>query len=437
MIPISEYKNRREVLLSQVLDDSIVIVPAATEKVRSRDTEYAFRQDSDFYYLTGFCEPEAILILSRSSDRENTQSILFVREKDEFAEIWHGKRLGCQAAPEELGVDIAFGLSELGERLPELLHRHQQLYYSLGCSSYGDKIVQGALEACRRAPKQSLVAPPSIHDVNKIIHEMRLIKSECEIEVMSKSAQISAEAHCLAMRNCHAGMFEYQLEAIILHHFAMNGARNAAYNSIVGAGDNACILHYTENSTELKQGDLVLIDAGSEFYGYAADITRTFPVSGRFNDAQKAIYQLVLDAQKEALATLCPGVSIADAMSSAVKVITTGLISLGILQGDLKTCIEREDYKAFFMHGLGHYLGLDVHDVGDYKENGHDKLLQKGMIITVEPGLYIPKHANVPDIYKGIGVRIEDDVLITENGYKVLTGGVPKEIVEIEALMQA
>lgn len=432
-IDITEHNDRRMTLLSQIQNNSIVIIPSAQEATRSNDTEYHFRQNSDFFYLTGFTEPDAFLVLSNKDNAG--ESTLFMRPKDEFAEIWHGRRLGTADAPAKLMIDAAYSINDIDAILPDIIDGHTHLYYTLDENNYADDVIKKALGICKNAPKQAKVAPSSIIDVNDLLHEMRLIKSKKEIAVMQQSADISCRAHMAAMKLCAPGVSEYQLEATILHSFAMQGARHAAYNTIVGGGDNACILHYVENQDELISGDLVLIDAGSEYQGYAADITRTFPVNGRFSPAQREIYALVLKAQLACIEALVPGCTIPAVMETAVSIITQGLLNLGILQGDLPSCIENEAHRAFFMHGLGHYLGLDVHDVGKYKKDGQNKALEVGMVLTVEPGIYISKAADVPEQYKGIGVRIEDNIVITAEGNQVLTNKVPKSIADIEALM--
>jgi Xaa-Pro aminopeptidase len=438
-IDITEYQARRKALLDKIENNAIVIIPSAQEVTRSNDTEYHFRQNSDFFYLTGFTEPDAFLVLSnKTSGSEKAgiiESTLFLRPKDEFAEVWHGRRLGVANAPSQLMVSTAYSIDDIESILPDIIDGHEYLYYSLNENLEADARVQKALSVCKNAPKQSKIAPTSIVDVNAIIHEMRLIKSSQETAVMRQSADISCKAHTAAMQICAPGVYEYQLEATILHCFAMHGARHAAYNTIVGGGDNACILHYVENQDKLVNGDLVLIDAGSEYQGYAADITRTFPVNGHFSPAQKDIYNLVLKAQVACISELVPGATIPNVMETAVTIITQGLLDLGILQGELASCIANDAHKPFFMHGLGHYLGLDVHDVGTYKTAGQDRALEVGMVITVEPGIYISKNADVPAQYKGIGVRIEDNIVITPQGNEVLTNKVPKSIDDIEALM--
>lgn len=438
-IDITEYQARRTALLSKVENKAIVIIPSAQEVTRSNDTEYHFRQNSDFFYLTGFTEPDAFLVLSNkasgSEKTGNIESTLFLRPKDEFAEVWHGRRLGVASAPSQLMIGAAYSSDDVDTILPDLIDGHEYLYYSLDENIVANARVQKALGLCKNAPKQTKTAPHSIVDVNALIHEMRLIKSNQEIAVMKQSADISCKAHAAAMQLCAPGVYEYQLEATILHYFAMHGARHAAYNTIVGGGDNACILHYVENQDKLVNGDLVLIDAGSEYQGYAADITRTFPVNGRFSPEQKDIYNVVLNAQLACIEQLVPGATISEVMESAVTIITKGLLDLGILQGELASCIANDAHKAFFMHGLGHYLGLDVHDVGTYKVAGQDRVLEVGMVLTVEPGIYINKNAKVPSQYQGIGVRIEDNIVITAQGNEVLTSQVPKNIADIEALM--
>jgi Xaa-Pro aminopeptidase len=430
-----DFKQRRSELLSRCLPNSLCIIPAASLVKRSNDTEYAFRQDSDFWYLTGFNEPEAVLLLSNSDDYNGQMSMVFVQPTDAFAEVWHGRRLGVHNAANTLGVDYAHSVEELDEHLTDIVDGHHQLYFASKANPRADDFIEFAIESCRVAPKQSKAAPHAICDIRPMLHSMRLIKCEKEIEILKRAAEISAEAHIRAMKYAYAGCNEFELEAEIKHEFAIKGAKHEAYHSIVGGGENACILHYTENNQAIADGELVLIDAGCELHGYAADITRTFPVNGQFTEVQKALYQLVLDSQYAALEVLKPGNTIAQGMSAAVRVITEGLIELGILQGDLDENLEDETWKAFFMHGLGHWLGLDVHDVGIYKSKGKDCPLAPGMVMTVEPGLYIPSSAKVAPQFKGIGIRIEDDIVITESGHKVLTSKVPKRIEDIEALM--
>ncbi|MFC3120922.1 Xaa-Pro aminopeptidase [Agaribacter flavus] len=435
MITQAEYDQRRARLIAECLPNSVVVLPAAQMCTRSNDTEYHFRQNSDFWYFTGFNEPDAYLILSNRDNANSFASYVFLRPKDKTAEIWHGRRLGVQSAPSTLNIQQAYSIEELDELLPTIINGHDHLYYTAGANTLADKVVNAAIKVCKTAPKQAMSAPKCVHDISIMIHKMRLIKSEQEIAVMQRAADISAQAHCKAMQIAHPDIWEYQLEADILHTFASNGARFAAYNTIVGGGENACILHYVDNNQRVADGDLVLIDAGCELHGYAADITRTFPINGKFTPAQAEIYQLVLDAQLASLDLLKPSGQISVAMDRAVEIITKGLIRLGIIKQDFESAIESQSWRNFFMHGLGHYLGLDVHDVGVYKVNGADIPLTPGIVMTVEPGIYISPDADVPEQYKGIGIRIEDNILITEGGNKILTDKVPKTIKDIETLM--
>ena len=331
-------------------------------------------------------------------------------------------------------LDEAFELQELEDALLESLQGHKNVYFALGQNRANDALFKVAMSTLQDAPKESL-APVSVHDFRPILHEMRLFKSACEVAVMKAAGEISARAHKRAMQYATPGCFEYQLEAEIHHEFATAGARSPAYSTIVGSGENACILHYTQNDAEIKDGDLILIDAGAEYQGYAADITRTFPANGKFSQPQRDIYSVVLKAQQSVLAMLGPGVTLSEAMLHSAEVITEGLVNLGILQGSVAENLEQETWRDYYMHGLGHYLGLDVHDVGNYKIEGEDRRLKPSMVITVEPGIYISEDSDVPDQYKGIGVRIEDDVVITATGIEILTADVPKDIEEIEALM--
>jgi Xaa-Pro aminopeptidase len=437
MITQPEFASRRQQLLDSMLPNSVCVIPAAGLVTRSRDTEYPFRQDSDFWYLCGFPEPEACLLLSNSPSHQSAETVLFCLEKDPLAEIWHGRRKGPEKAIEEFGFSQAFTLEHLDEFLLEYTNGHQHIYFAQGQDAATDELVFDVLKELRAAPKQSMQAPSSIIDVRPLIHQMRLVKSAAELELMQQAANISCEAHKRAMCFAQPGTYEYQLEAEIHHAFAMAGAKYPAYGTIVGSGENACILHYTENSAQLLAGDLVLIDAGCELQGYAADITRTFPVSGTFSQPQKQLYQLVLDAQQAAFSLLKPGNTLKQATDEAIKVITQGLIELGILQGSLKDNIKQQTYRQYFMHGLSHWLGLDVHDVGDYKIDGVERPLQAGMVLTVEPGIYISPDAEVEHVWRGIGIRIEDNLVITDSGHHNLTQAAPKTIADIEALMAA
>ncbi|PHM61626.1 Xaa-Pro aminopeptidase [Xenorhabdus ishibashii] len=428
-----EYLSRRQALLSKMAPASAAIIFSAPPATRNSDSEYPYRQHSDFLYLTGFSEPEAVLILIKSDETHN-HSVLFNRIRDLTAEIWFGRRLGQEAALEKLGVDRALPFDDLNEQLYLLLNGLEVIYHAQGEFEYADNIVFGALDKLRKNSRRNFKTPTVIADWRPWLHEMRLFKSEAELEIMRKAGEISAQAHTRAMQVCRPGMFEYQLEAEIHHEFTYQGARYPAYNTIVGAGENACILHYTENERRMKDGDLVLIDAGCEYKGYAGDITRTFPVNGQFTRPQREIYDLVLEAINLSLELYRPGTSISDVTGQVVRVMVKGLVKLGIMHGEVEQLIETNAYRQFFMHGLSHWLGLDVHDVGDYGVD-RDRILEPGMVLTVEPGLYIAPDADVPPEYRGIGIRIEDDIVITETGNENLTEFVVKDPDEIEALM--
>ncbi|TMO76001.1 Xaa-Pro aminopeptidase [Pseudoalteromonas sp. S3785] len=430
----SEFKARRERLISQMDANSVAIIPAASEVTRSRDTEYAFRQDSDFFYLTGFNEPDAVLVLCNNSD---TPSTLFCLDKDKQAEIWHGRRIGFEKAKTEYLFDETYALSELTEQLLDLVNGQQILFYAQGAYPHFDTKVFTLLSTLRSGARKGLKAPSTIKEVRGLIHEMRLFKSPSEVNIMREGCELSARGHMRAMRYSHPGATEFQLEAELHHHYAMHGARHPAYGTIVGSGDNANILHYTQNSDVLKAGDLVLIDSGCELQGYAADITRTFPVNGKFSEAQAALYNIVLKAQEVAFEEVKPGGFMSHANKRAMEVMTQGLLDLGILTGDFDELMAKGACKEYYMHGLGHWLGLDVHDVGDYKQNNVERAFEPGMVLTIEPGLYISEDSSAPQQYKGIGIRIEDNLLITESGHENLTQSVPKTINDIEALMQS
>lgn len=411
----------------------MALFPASQETIRNNDCEYPFRQNSDFHYLTGFGEPDALLMLIKSE--QSQRAILFNRQKDKSAEIWHGYRLGQAEAVNKLLVDEAYVIDEFEQHLESMLSGIDALYYPMFQSESLDSSLKLVVNKLRAGKRKGLIAPKSYVDCLPILHEMRVIKSDVEAELMAEAAEISAAGHIRAMQKCHVGMWEYQLEAEIKHDFALQGAPAVAYNSIVAGGNNACILHYTENDQQLQDGDLVLIDAGAEYQGYAGDITRTFPVNGTFSDCQAKLYQLVLDIQIFAINQVKPGIAMADINKKVVEQLVDGLLGFGLLTGDRETLIADEAYKAFYMHGIGHYLGLDVHDMGDYGTLENPRLLEAGMAITIEPGLYVSKDADVDDCWKGIGIRIEDDLLVTQQGAEVLSADVPKTIDEIEALM--
>ncbi|MEM6052463.1 Xaa-Pro aminopeptidase [Erwinia sp. P7711] len=430
-----EFLRRRQALLSKMAPATAAVIFAAPEATRSNDSEYPYRQNSDFWYFTGFNEPEAVLVLIKSDESHN-HSVLFNRVRDLTAEIWFGRRLGQDAAPEKLAVDRALPFGDIAEQLPQLLNGLDGVYHAQGLYAEADALLFAALEKLRAGSRQNLKAPASVTDWRPIVHEMRLFKSPEEQALLREAGRISALAHTRAMQQCRPGMFEYQLEGEIHHEFTRHGARYPSYNTIVGAGENGCILHYTENESQMREGDLVLIDAGCELQGYAGDITRTFPVSGKFTAPQRAVYDIVLESLNTALKLFRPGTSIREVNQEVVRIMVTGLVKLGVMKGEVETLIEEQAHRQFFMHGLSHWLGLDVHDVGYY---GHDRdrVLEPGMVITVEPGLYIAPDADVPAEYRGIGIRIEDDIIITADGNENLTDSVVKEVDEIEALMAA
>ncbi|ELY2667164.1 Xaa-Pro aminopeptidase [Cronobacter sakazakii] len=430
-----EFLRRRQALLANMAPASAALIFAAPEATRSADSEYPYRQNSDFWYFTGFNEPEAVLVLIKS-DETHSHSVIFNRLRDKTAEIWFGRRLGQEAAPAKLGVDRALAFNEIDEQLYQLLNGLDVVYHAQGEYAYADTIVFAALDKLRRGARQNLSAPATLTDWRPWVHEMRLFKSPEELAVMRRAGEISALAHTRAMQKCRPGMYEYQLEGEILHEFTRHGARFPSYNTIVGGGENGCILHYTENESQLRDGDLVLIDAGCEYKGYAGDITRTFPVNGKFTPAQRAVYDIVLESLETALRLFRPGTSIQDVTGDVVRVMVKGLIGLGILKGDVEQLVAENAHRPYFMHGLSHWLGLDVHDVGFYGPD-RSRILAPGMVITVEPGLYIAPDADVPEEYRGIGIRIEDDIVITETGNENLTASVVKSADDIEALMAA
>lgn len=436
MISMNEYAERRRKVMNQMGPLGVMVIASATEVHRNGDAVYAYRQHSDFYYLTGFDEPEAVLVLAPG--REAGEFILFNRVRDRDHEIWDGPRAGQAGAREQYRADEAHPIAEFEAALPALLAGRETLHYTLGLQDDLDEKVMNAISGLRARVRTGVQAPFSITDVAPIVHECRLIKSEAEIAVMQKAVNITKDAHLAAMRACKPGCYEYQLEAEIQYAFLRQGARFAAYNSIVGAGRHTCILHYVANQAEIKSGDLVLIDAGAEFQNYAADITRTFPANGKFTPEQLAIYNLVLSAQCAAIDSIKPGARWTDAQTIVVKCLTQGLIDLGILKGECEALIEQGAYLPYYMHRSGHWLGLDVHDVGRYKINDVWRPLEAGMVLTVEPGLYLS--ADIPNLdpkWHNIGVRIEDDVLVTPTGHRVLSAEIPKTASAIEALMQS
>ena len=429
-----EHARRRSALMGDMQENTIAIIPSAREVIRNNDVHYPFRQDSNFYYLTGFDEPDAVAVLIPG--REHGEYVLFCRDRDPARELWDGNRAGPDGACHNFLADDAFPISDIDEILPGLLEGRESVYYAMGRHPDFDSQVMSWINSIRANTRSGAQPPGEFIDLDHLLHDLRLYKSTAELKIMAEAGDISARAHRRAMQFCRPGVNEYQLEAEILHEFAMAGARHSAYSSIVGSGANACVLHYIENNKVLKDGELVLIDAGCEFNYYAADITRTFPVNGRFNAEQKALYEIVLKAQLAAIDKTVPGRHWNEAHDETVRVITEGLVELGLLKGEPQKLIADEAYKPFYMHRAGHWLGMDVHDVGDYKVNGQWRVMEPGMVVTVEPGIYVsPQNKDVDARWRGIGIRIEDDVAVTKSGNRVLSEGVPKTIEEIEALM--
>ncbi len=432
-----EFARRRRALMRMMEPNSIAILAAAPISVRNRDVHYPYRPDSDFYYLTGFTEPEAVAVLIPG--REQAEYVLFCRPKDETKELWDGPVAGQQGAVERFGAEDSFPIEDLDEILPRMLEQCQRVYYAMGCNSQLDRRMSDWINLIRNKGRSGIHGPVEFIALDHYLHELRLFKSRSELKLMRNAAAISAKAHRRAMRVCRAGMREYELEAEILHECAGHGARSQAYPAIVGGGSNACVLHYIDNDDELRDGDLVMIDAGCEYAYYASDITRTFPVGGRFSESQRELYELVLEAQEAAIAAIKPGNHWDDPHQTALRVLTRGLIDLKILPGSRRSVnklIRKEAYKPYYMHRTGHWLGMDVHDVGDYKVDGEWRLLEPGMCMTVEPGLYIgPDADGKAKRWLGMGIRIEDDVVVTKEGSEVLSHGVPKSVREIEELM--
>lgn len=435
-IPKAEYARRRKALMAQMEPNSIAILPAAAVAIRNRDVEHVYRQDSDFQYLSGFPEPEAVIALIPG--REHGEYVLFCRERNPEREQWDGLRAGQDGAVRDFGADDAFPISDIDDILPGLIEGRDRVYSAMGSNPEFDRRLMEWINVIRSKARLGASPPNEFVALDHLLHDMRLYKSAAEVKVMREAAEISARAHVRAMQACRAGLHEYSLEAELDYEFRKGGAKMPAYGSIVAAGRNGCILHYQQNDAPLKDGDLVLIDAGCEIDCYASDITRTFPVSGQFSAEQKAIYELVLKAQEAAFAVIAPGKHWNHAHEATVQVITEGLVELGLLKGEVSELIESEAYRAFYMHRAGHWLGMDVHDVGEYKVGGQWRVLEPGMALTVEPGIYIgADNPNVAKKWRGIGVRIEDDVVVTRQGCEILTSGVPKTVAEIEALMAA
>lgn len=430
------YAKRRAALLNR-MQRGIAIFPAAAEVVRNGDAHYAYRFDSNLYYLTGFTEPEAVLVLvAGQEDNSAPRTIFFCREKNPEREIWDGHRFGPDAAREQFGFDAAYPIAQLDERLIELMGNQPALFHPLGASADWDARLIRLRAAVREKSRSGLRAPDEIHDVRRLLNEMRLFKDEHELNIMRRAAAISTAAHERAMRFTRAGQFEYQVEAELLHEFCRHGARDPAYTSIVAGGANACTLHYVGNDARLKDGDLLLIDAGCEFAGYASDITRTYPVNGKFSAAQKDVYEIVLAAQAAAISRASPGHHWNAPHEAALRVLAQGFIDLKLCHGTVDGVLENGSYKQFYMHRTGHWLGMDVHDVGDYKIAEDWRALQPGMVLTVEPGCYIRPADDVPLALWNIGIRIEDDVVIGTQGNEVLTDAAPKTVAAIEEVMR-
>ena len=434
MIKQKEYVARRKELMSMMHSNSIAIISSAPEKVRSRDTHYPYKQNVNLTYLCGFPEPEAVLVLIPG--RQQGEMIVFCREKDPLRETWDGYREGPQGAIANFGADDAFPISDIDDILPNLIEGKDRLYYAIGKDPEFDKHLMEWINHVRSQRGNGALPPGEFVDLDHFMNEMRLFKTAPEIKIMRKAADISAAAHCRAMRAVKPGMFEYQLQAEIEHEFANSGSVGAAYSSIVGGGKNGCVLHYIENQDVLNNGDLVLIDAGCEYKNYAADITRTFPVNGKFTQEQSAIYDVVLKAQLDAIATIGPGIEYNKTNEATILAITQGLVDLDILKGEVQELIGNEAHRQFYMHGAGHWLGMDVHDVGDYKVDGQWRVYEPGMVVTIEPGIYIaPGTPGVDERWHGIAIRIEDDIVVTKDGNENITASVPKTRLEIEALM--
>ena len=424
-----------EEFMRRMAPKSVAVIPGAHDTTRSNDTHYRFRQDSDFFYLTGFEEPDALAVIKPESDKKYT---LFVRPRDPEREIWDGRRAGVEGAQSEFGATEAFPTAEFESKLAEFLDGTDVLYYRLGVDRELDNAIIKEISRMRAINRKPVHPPQTIIDPATIVHEMRVLKTPEEIEIMQTAADIAAEAHCEAMKAAKPGLQEYQLEALIEQIFRRRGAAGPAYTSIVGAGPNATVLHYINNDGELRDGDLLLIDAGAEYKGYASDITRTFPINGRYTQAQRDIYDLVLKAQMACVEMVRPGTTHDQLKQHSIEVLTEGMVELGLLEGKPEELIKDKKYEKFYMHGLGHMLGIDVHDVGRYYFGKESRALEPGVVMTVEPGLYIaPDTKDVPEKYLGIGVRIEDDVLCTNNGPRVLTNKVPKHAEEIEQLMNS
>jgi|TARA_B100001093_G_scaffold145956_1_gene138612 Xaa-Pro aminopeptidase len=429
------FSERRDLLADKVLEDSAIIVSAASVKSRISDTEYSYRQDSNFYYLSGYEEPESLILIRPNQDKE--RFIIFCRDRDPLREQWDGFRTGQEGVIQDYGADAAYSINSIDEIMPKLLEGAKNIYFSMSAPCGVDAKISSWVEDIRKNTRSGAEPPQNLLSLDSILHEMRLIKESDEMDLMKQAANITTEAHIRAMQSVRPGMYEYQLEAEYLYAFNKNGARSPAYNSIVGGGNNSCILHYVENNAELQDGDLVLVDAGCEYQYYASDVTRTFPVNGKFSPEQREIYSIVLEAHKQSMEQAKPGNKWNLMHDKSVEVIVEGLLSIGLLQGSKDEIIDKGEYSKFYMHRIGHWLGMDVHDVGSYKQDGDWRPLEEGMVMTVEPGIYIlDSMEGVDDKWKGIGVRIEDDIAITDSGFEILTPDVPRTIEEVEQTVQ-
>jgi Xaa-Pro aminopeptidase len=434
MISQKQYASRRRDLMAMMQGNSIAVIAAAPEKIRSKDTHYPYKQSTNLSYLSGFPEPQSVMLLIPG--RSQGEVVFFCRDKDPLRETWDGYRQGPAGAVQNFGADDAFPIDDIDDILPGMLEGRDRVYYGIGKDAEFDKHLMEWVNGVRDKRGSDAMPPGEFVDLDHLVNEMRLIKSAAEIKLMRKAGEISARAHRRAMQMSRPGLYEYQLQAEIEHEFMLSGATGPAYTSIVGGGKNGCILHYIENRDKLRSGDLVLIDAGCEYQDYAADISRTFPVNGKFSSEQAAIYDIVLASQMAATELIAPGLEYNLANDATVRVITQGLVDLKILQGDVEDLIARGAYRDFYMHNAGHWLGMDVHDVGDYKIDNHWRIYEPGMALTVEPGIYIsPDNTNVDEKWRGIAVRIEDDMLVTKTGCENLTSEVPSARDEIEQLM--
>ena len=435
MISRQEFARRRRELMDNMEENSIAILPAAPERRRNRDIDHIYRQDSDFWYLSGFPEPEAVMALIPG--REHGEFVVFCRERNREMETWHGYRSGPEGAVSDYGADDAFPISDIDEILPGLIEGRDRVYYDMGRDTEFDRQVMSWVNSIRAKVRSGAHPPGEFLALTHLLHDQRLFKTAAELKVMRRAGEIAAAGHVRAMLAVKPGMYEYQLEAEYLHEFMRHGARAPAYPTIVGGGRNGCILHYINNDQKLKDGDLVLVDAGAEYECYASDITRTFPVNGKFSAEQQAVYEVVLASQLAAIDQVRPGRHWNDPHEAAVKVLTQGMKDLGLLKGEVNELIEQEAYRRFYMHRTGHWLGLDVHDVGDYKVHDEWRVLEPGMVMTVEPGIYIaPDDDTVAAKWRGIGIRIEDDVAVTRKGHEIFTNDVPKSVADIEKLMK-